>query len=195
MKRLLIFLIILLPGLLAAQTVKRNTGESESDFAKRIQPKSCKVQSPVLHGKYNFLTDKEELIVFFDDTITQETYAQLYLPTDSAGAYRKISIDTLFPGLFDNPIIISVFFDNVDKDAEKEMIVLYSIGTRYPSGDTYAYTQHSMISVYDNATDSHSNLKKLPDPAGKLDAAWNTKYKQKAYNAADMRKLIKKEKF
>lgn len=195
MKRFLISLIILLPGLLAAQTtVHRNPGESDADFALRMRPNSKSVfpkTNPVLHGKYGFLTDKEEIIAVYNDTVTMEAYVYLFIPDSTKDDYRKIAVDTLSPGLFDWPNLISVFFANADKDKDSELFIIYSIGTRYPSGDGYGYGQYRLFSMYDNETDSNGKLK--PMNTDQLNEDISKTLGGKAYTAKDLKNILKKE--
>jgi hypothetical protein len=191
MKRILFFLPvaigIFLPGLLMAQ--KNSKGATGSPFTERTRPNHCGLVK-VVSQPYGL---KVKNVVIYTDSVNSNTYVYLFPGPDT----NKIVVDTLTPGLFGTPKIIAVFYANADSDLAKELVILYSIGTRWPEGEMYTYGQQNMIRIYDECmiNAEYTSVKALPEPAEKLSAAWTSRYKQKAYNAADMKKLMKAEGF
>lgn len=188
-----LFLLILCPVFLHAQNVHRNTGETDSAFAWRMRPDTCSFAHPVLHGKYGFLTKQEEIIALYVDSADDYVYAKLFVPKDTLGNYRVISIDTLLPGLCFAPEILAVFFANADKDKEKELLLLYSVCFKEQVEGMPATVTHYFVGVYDNATcscDTGTCLKKLPI-AEKLQTN-DVKLSGGTYTAADVRKKLQR---
>jgi hypothetical protein len=187
------FLLLLFPVVVSAQTVQRNKGETDSAFAWRMRPDTCEFEHPVLHGKYGFLTQQEEIIAIYGDSTEYYEYAELFIPKDTLGHYKEISIDTLIPGLCFYPEVLAVFFANADKDKEKELLILYTVCYKEQVEGMPATVTHYLVGVYDNATckcDQGTCLKKLPI-AEKLGSS-DVELEGKSFTAADVKKQLKK---
>ncbi|MCW3118874.1 MAG: hypothetical protein JWM28_2956 [Chitinophagaceae bacterium] len=140
------------------QTVKRQNNETAEMFATRFNPDSTEIAHTVIETALLDPTEKI-IIAFYRKTIYEtrqmDTYVDhsdyevligtLFIPTGDNN-YEKKLLDTIRPDGGD-PEIIAVFFGNVDKDRNKELMILckydqqhYDYGGAFYSTFIYDYS-------------------------------------------------------
>jgi hypothetical protein len=136
MRHTLALIVAILVALVSSgQEIKRQDNETIEAFIERVIPDSTSLAHPAIETK-TWNAANKTIIAFYgyDDksdinTGYNKIFGHLYLPTGE-NYYRDISFG---PILEDGgyPEIISVFFENADKDKDKELVVLCKYEQRH----------------------------------------------------------------
>jgi hypothetical protein len=162
---IIIVLLCIVDSALFSQDImiyKRIKNETADEYVNRVKPQDAKIIYKTFETSewdkkeksiitfYNFPQDKKNI---------NDVYGRLYLRQDDVDYYRDISIGD-FQGESDIPEILDTAFYNVDKDSEKEFIVLYRYWMMHYDATGYAYS----ASFFDNPnvlSDSLEPIEKL----------------------------------
>jgi hypothetical protein len=168
MKEIIIVTLLCLLGLtLTSQDImiyKRMNNETADEYVNRVKPQDARIVYKTFET--NEWDKKAKSIITFynfpqDEENKNDVFGRLYLRQDVVEYYRDISIGD-FQGETDIPEILDTAFYNVDKDAEKEFIVLYRYWIMHYDATGYVYSTN----IFDNPnvlSDSLEPIEKLSE--------------------------------
>jgi hypothetical protein len=141
---------------------KRINNETADEYVNRVKPQDARIVYKTFET--NEWDKKAKSIITFynfpqDEQNKNDIYGRLYLRQDNVEYYRDISIGD-FRGESDIPEILETVFYNVDKDSEKEFIVLYRYWMMHYDATGYVYSAN----IFDNPnvlSDSLEPIEKL----------------------------------
>lgn len=159
-----------------AQSLTRRSGETLQNFGARIIPAGKKLAHTVVEG--DFGSSRGNIVVLFQESDYREFSGWVLVP-DGAGYRKYVLPEVRLPV---STKIEAVFFDNADRDPDRELLILcehISGAGRYPGNVTPFWTTY----VYDW---NGSGFTWLEDVTFNLDAVGRTR------TVKQVRRLLRK---
>ncbi len=138
--------------------LKRKPTESASQFARRLIPKNAAFKHKVLEIPFmNPKVGKDIFVCFADSTLTEQkptVFVELLMPIlfEDKIVYEPGFITGFENGVEGLASVDAVFLANADKDAAKELVIIYSTTMRKYNApkDSWYIEDISEVAIYDN---------------------------------------------